>query len=191
MDTDLEALLRDAGRTPPASGINLTRAMDQARTVRKRRRLTVAGGTAVVLVAGVTFALAGLPPADRAPAPGGTAGAGADPVQTQLERNLMLAHISGTVQRSGDCLVLDRGGDRVVVVWPSGSRWSADDEVVVLPDGLRVGLGDEVEGSGGHVPAGWDFLNRALGEESAYRAISCAKSSGRRSVVLIENVTKR
>jgi len=168
----------------------VTRAIHQGRAVRGRRRLTSVSAAAVVLATGAAFALGGLP-VDR-PAPGSTAVAAADPVQTQLDRNYMMALLSGTVQRSGDCLVLERGdGGRTVVVWPPGTRWSPDDSVVVLADGLRVGLGDEVEGSGGIVSAGRDRLNRSLGAASADRAIRCAKSLGQRSVALIANVTKR
>lgn len=190
MNDDIETLLRGAGRTQPPSGIDVSRAIHQGRTVRRRRRLTAAAAAAVALASGATFALGGLP-VDR-PTPGSTAVAGADPVQTQLDRNYMMALISGTVQRSGGCLVLERDdGGRTVVVWPPGTRWSADDSVVVLADGLRVGLGDEVEGSGGFVPAGRQGLNRSLGADSADRAIRCAKSLGQRSVALIANVRKR
>ena len=185
MNTDLEALLRDAGRTPPASGVDVTRAVDRARTVRKRRRLGLVGGAAgVVLAAGATFAVVGLPQVDRSPA------AGADPVLTRLGPGGMDALLHGVVRRSGDCLLLDPGGDATVVVWPRGTRWSAGDEAVVLPDGLRVGLGDEVEGGGGYLPADRGLLNRAMGEEPADRAIGCAHSVGQRSVAMIGDVRK-
>jgi hypothetical protein len=190
MNTDLEALLRDAGRTPPASGVDVHRAVARGRTVRRRRRLAAAAGAAVALVAGVTLALTGLPLVDRGPVPGGTlASTGADPVQTQLSGTLMQALVHGKVQREGDCLVLDRGNDRTVVVWPPGTRWSAGDEVVVLADGLRVGLGDEVTGSGGYLAADRTSLNRLLGAAPADRAIRCAQSLGR-SVVLINHVSR-
>jgi hypothetical protein len=192
MNTDLQALLRDAGRTPPPSGIDVTRALDRGRKVRKRRRLAVVAAAAVTLAAGATFALGELPRMDRSPAPGGTvatAGPGADPVLTQLEPNLMQAHLSGVLERSGNCLMLEQATSRVVVAWPPGTRWSADDEVVVLADGSRVGLGDAVSASGGYVAADRAGLNRSLGAEPADRAIRCAKSFGR-SVALLGNVTK-
>ena len=122
MNTDLEALLRDAGRTPPASGVDVTRAVARARTVRKRRRLGLVGGAAaVVLAAGATFAVVGLPQVDRSPA------AGADPVLTRLGPGGMDALLHGVVRRSGDCLLLDPGGDATFTL-----HFSVDCNTVII-----------------------------------------------------------
>jgi len=44
----------------------------------------------------------------------------------------------------GDCLLL-RSGDQVEVpVWLSGTTWDPTTSEVVLPDGGRVRLGDEI-----------------------------------------------
>ena len=55
------------------------------------------------------------------------------------------ALIEGAITYDSGCL---RVGDHVAV-WPHGTSWDAEDVVVVLRSGDRVGEGDVVSGSGG------------------------------------------
>lgn len=58
----------------------------------------------------------------------------------------MAAQMGGPLTLEDGCLSF---GDSNVIVWPAGTAWDDHDEVVVLDDGTRVSLGDQVLAGGG------------------------------------------
>jgi len=63
------------------------------------------------------------------------------------------ALVYGVLVREGDCLLLRAGAQVEVPVWQSGTTWDPTAGEVILPDGGRVSLGDEIEAGGGAVRA--------------------------------------
>lgn len=78
----------------------------------------------------------------------------------------MFAEVSGRVSFRGGCLRL-RG---MPVVWPEGTTWNSPD-VLTLPSGVEVAIGDGVEGGGGYLYL--DAVTRAFGEEVGREAQRC------------------
>ncbi len=65
------------------------------------------------------------------------------------------ALIEGTLTFRGGCL-------RVTgfpAVWPEGTQWDSDREVLALPDGVEVRPGDSVRGGGGFLDSETRALN--------------------------------
>lgn len=58
----------------------------------------------------------------------------------------MAAEVQGTVTLNYGCLAVD--GDPAI--WPEGTTWDSKRQVLTLPDGAEVALGDEVAGGGGY-----------------------------------------
>lgn len=78
----------------------------------------------------------------------------------------MFAGISGRLSFRGGCLRL-RG---MPVVWPEGTTWAPPD-VLTLPNGDVVAMGDRVEGGGGYLDL--DAVTKAFGEEVGKEAQRC------------------
>ena len=191
MTIDPHELLHDAGRTPPPSGIDVTQAAARGRTLRKRHRLMQVGAAAVTLLAGLSLSWAALVTHGTPSAPSATGG-DAVPVLTQRVDSgiYMQARISGALHRRGPCLTLVDGPSETVVIWPPATRWSVDDEVLVLPDGLRVAQGEEIAGTGGYLSADRRDLGRTYDSDFVNRAIECSKLTDGR-IATINLVTKR
>ncbi|MFI5935348.1 hypothetical protein [Actinoplanes sp. NPDC051494] len=96
----------------------------------------------------------------------------------------MLALISGELTRDGRCLLLANGDARSVVIWPAGTRWLADEEVVVHPSGARIRLGDSFRTGGGHVPISHRLATGWLSEADWRAALACARKVDFHGVVL-------
>ena len=85
------------------------------------------------------------------------------------------ALVGGTLLLREGCLVFEHGdgveAGYLPIIWPGGTVWDEDTEEVVLPDGARVGIGDEVAGGGGYPYAeelGWlDVDAQALAQRCA------------------------
>lgn len=83
------------------------------------------------------------------------------------------AEIFGVVQVEGECLYLamEEPVQRFPVVWPAGTMWDPDSQLVTLPNGDQVGLTDEVYGGGGY---GYiDSVKTLLGRDAAALAERC------------------
>lgn len=65
------------------------------------------------------------------------------------------AGVSGVLAAADGCVLLEEGGSRFPVVWPSGTSVAGTDPVVIaLPSGEQVHLGDRVSGGGGYSDPG-------------------------------------
>ena len=64
-------------------------------------------------------------------------------------RDYPSAELPGVLTLTDGCLALDGNA----TLWPAGTRWDIRDEAVVLVDGSRLAVGDNIELSGGLVPA--------------------------------------
>lgn len=61
------------------------------------------------------------------------------------------AEVSGVLAAADGCVLLEEGGSRFPVVWPSGTSVAGSDPLVIeLPSGEQVHLGDRVSGGGGY-----------------------------------------
>jgi hypothetical protein len=78
------------------------------------------------------------------------------------------AMVAGKVAFEDGCLLLAG----MPVVWPEGTTWDAEAQEVVLRNGDRVTMGDEVSGGGGYPYA--DTLTDVIGERGARLAAECA-----------------
>ena len=91
------------------------------------------------------------------------------PLIISLERNdAQDAGFGGVVAIEDDGCVTVEG---FVVAWPPGTTWDDEAQVIVLPDGSRVGDGDSVTGSGGASDGA--PLTFSLGEEALVAADRC------------------
>lgn len=175
MNVNVEELLRGAGRAAPPTGIDVAGAAERGRALRRRRHVVQAGAAVLALVAGAGLAVTRLPPAE----PVTTSVAGDDDPVLRDEVSdgsaAMEALVGGVLERDGQCLLLENGQSREVVVWPPGTRWSGGDETVVLSEGPRIRLGDRVTGSGGHFAADRESLGRLLDVRTVDRAVTCAR----------------
>lgn len=83
------------------------------------------------------------------------------------------AEVFGEVVIEGRCLYLFMADadTRFPVVWPNGTRWDADESLVVLPSGTVVHEGDRVSGGGGY--HGSATLGRYTVEAGVALAESC------------------
>jgi hypothetical protein len=183
MNVKVEDLLRDAGRAAPPTTIDVRRAVERGRTLRRRRQAMLAGAAVLVLVVGLSLTLHQIKPVKNGRVPGSvapiTASATSDAVLILTPRDKgddsrtgPQAIVSGDLQRDGECLLFSRSNE--VIVWPPGTRWSAEDDAVVLPDGLRVRPGDAITGAGGHYAATRVGLNQLLDTQTAAdRAATC------------------
>jgi hypothetical protein len=121
---------------------------------------------------------------------GGTAGTIDGPVLTVAPANeiaVMQAILRGRLVQdaSTGCLVLNQGpGLPPVIVWPTGTRWQAESSVVVLPDGVELKVGDDIEAGGGGVDPG--YVEPLAGDEVVRELRRCgANASG---VALIQSI---
>ena len=87
------------------------------------------------------------------------------------------AEVGGVLLLRDGCLVFEYGEDaafgHLPIIWPGGTSWDAAAEAVVLPDGERVDIGDDVRGGGGYPYAdalGW------LDADAQQLAAACADS---------------
>ena len=78
------------------------------------------------------------------------------------------AVVAGEVTFDDGCLLLAG----MHVVWPQGTAWDAEAEEVVLSNGDRVAMGDEVMGGGGYPY--FDTLSGVIGDKAARIAQDCA-----------------
>ena len=94
------------------------------------------------------------------------------PLIISLDRNdAQDAGIGGVVAIEDDgCVTVDG----FVVAWPPGTSWDEESQLIVLPDGSRIGDGDSVAGSGGANEG--DALRFSLGEEALAEAERCTSS---------------
>ena len=67
-----------------------------------------------------------------------------------IEEPGMAAIVTGKVTIGNDGCV---GLDGRTTVWPADTRWSTEQDELILPDGTPAAIGDTVSGSGGFVPA--------------------------------------
>ena len=87
------------------------------------------------------------------------------------------AAVYGVLVLEGGCLLLRDGEQVVVPVWQSGTTWDSTASEVILPDGGRVSLGDEIEAGGGGRPGGG--LTREVSSlEGRKLAERCARTAG-------------
>lgn len=78
------------------------------------------------------------------------------------------AIVAGEVTVDDGCLLL--GG--IPVVWPVGTTWDGETHEVVLSNGDRIAMGDEVTGAGGYSDV--DSVADVTGERGASIAAECA-----------------
>jgi hypothetical protein len=83
----------------------------------------------------------------------------------------MFATISGPVSFDGRCLRLRR----LPVVWPEGTVWEAPD-LLTLPGGEPVAVGERVEGAGGYLDLA--SVTQAFGDDVAREARHCVGDTG-------------
>ena len=167
----LRAALED--HPSPPTGIDLTRIRTRGRRRRSRRRALQVAATLVVvggLAVPATVLDVDWPWEDSGGAPAVATAGAPDPVLVVLaagaeppEPRDASAH--GVVELRDGCLV--SGG--AVLVWPQGSGWDGTTREVVLADGTRIGIGDEVRTSADPVP---DPV-AVLGEAGAATAARC------------------
>ena len=68
-----------------------------------------------------------------------------------LPRGGQDAEVGGTLATGDGCVMLDQDGNRLPVVWPSGTSVEGTDPLVVeLPSGEQLREGDQVRGGGGY-----------------------------------------
>jgi hypothetical protein len=87
------------------------------------------------------------------------------------------ALVSGLLVLDGDCLLLRGDDDVSVPVWQSGTTWDSNASEVVLPDGGRVSIGDEVEAGGGGRPGG-GLIREVSSLDGRKLAEECALTAG-------------
>jgi len=89
----------------------------------------------------------------------------------------MAAEVRGVLELEGDCLyvALDEVGERYPIVWPAGTRWDADTQTIVTPDGESLSAGDEVYGGGGYLYV--DDVDRLAGADAAALARRCVDNT--------------
>ena len=87
------------------------------------------------------------------------------------------AAVNGVLVLEGDCLLLREGEWVVVPVWQSGTTWDPTASEVILPDGGRVSLGDEIEAGGGGRPGG-GLIREVSSLEGRKLAEQCARTAG-------------
>jgi hypothetical protein len=60
--------------------------------------------------------------------------------------------LDGVLQLEGSCLYLvqESRDQRFPIVWPADTRWDAQNQSVVTPDGIVMPMGKPVEGRGGY-----------------------------------------
>lgn len=68
-----------------------------------------------------------------------------------FDRTGMAAIVAGKVTIGKDGCV---GLDGRTTVWPDGTRWSTEQDALLLPDGARAPVGATVTGGGGFLPPG-------------------------------------
>lgn len=85
--------------------------------------------------------------------------------------------VIGDLKYEDECLYLsaDDIEDRYPVVWPFGTTWDADREVVVLPSGDEIALGVSVSGGGGYFGVG--VVESIAGPEAANVARACVDNA--------------
>lgn len=83
----------------------------------------------------------------------------------------MFGEVSGRVSFRGECLRL-RG---LPVVWPQGTSWDPPD-VLTLPSGVEVKVGQRVEDGGGYRDL--DAITHSFGEKVAGEARRCLGDTG-------------
>ncbi|WP_328294210.1 hypothetical protein OG218_15960 [Kineococcus sp. NBC_00420] len=158
----------------PPSAIDLTRIRTRGRHRRFRRRalqtavtLVVVGGLAVP----VTVLDVDWPWENSGGAPAVATAAAPDPVLVVLPAGAEppgprdASTRRDVVELHDGCLV----SDAAVLVWPQGSGWDGDTQQVVLADGTRIGIGDEVRTRADPAP---DPV-AVLGETGAAAAARC------------------
>ena len=87
------------------------------------------------------------------------------------------AAVYGVLVLEGDCLLLRESEHVVVPVWQSGTTWDPTASEVILPDGGRVSLGDEIEAGGGGRPGG-GLIRDVSSLEGRKLAEQCARTAG-------------
>lgn len=132
------------------------------------KRTPVLFGT-VVLLCATLMGCSGPGDADAGKAGGVVSG----PLLTSVGKSEdgMFATIAGRVSFDGRCLQLRRGP----VVWPEGTAWEAPD-LLTLPGGESVTVGERVEGAGGYLDL--DAVRRAFGDDVASEARHCLGETG-------------
>jgi len=87
------------------------------------------------------------------------------------------AAVYGVLVLEGGCLLLRDGEQVDVPVWQSGTTWDPTASEVILPDGGRVSLGDEIGAGGGGRPGG-GLIRDVSSLEGRKLAEQCARSVG-------------
>lgn len=93
---------------------------------------------------------------------------------TELNREVSpAAEISGVLEFENDCIYLrnDEVQERYVVVWPADTEWDSDQQVLRLPGGTRISLGDSYFEGGGYYDL--EQISRAFGPEARELATRC------------------
>lgn len=85
----------------------------------------------------------------------------------------MTALVGGRLAVDGDCFLLSG----LPVVWPAGTKLSADGSSIELPNGSTVSPGDLVQGGGGQVPAATIRDTALQFEGDLDTALRCAPSA--------------
>ncbi len=101
------------------------------------------------------------------------------------------AHIGGVLVRDGDCLYAgdEPAGTRDALVWPFGTTWDADEQVVVAPDGTRIPVGATLSASGGWYGPPENLPELLADEELADRARACVEGEHRLLAIVQHRIT--
>ena len=124
---------------------------------RRARRHSVnvtarAGAFGLALLCAVASGCAGSESGSAAKAPRSSSAAATSPVLSATggaDVAYPTAQMAGRLMLREGCLALD--GEPIL--WPSGTEWDDANQVVVLPDDVRLKVGTRVRVGGGQVPA--------------------------------------
>lgn len=85
----------------------------------------------------------------------------------------MDAMVSGLLVLDDDCLYLSNGdiGERYPVLWPARTVWDSERQIVVLPTGAEVAVGESASGAGGYLST--SAVETIAGTGAAEHAARC------------------
>lgn len=179
--------LREAMEERVRSHVFVPAATLAAAQRRRRRRVATRAGVlavaAIIAATGVTW----LVPADdqRANdlAANGRKGGAASPLFTMSSdlNSLPAGQIIGTLERRGDCLVVNES----VLVMTATASWDADSKAIVTKSGKQFAVGSDVSFGGGYGPL-TSAIEEALGKDQVAAVRSCLTSTGATTIALAD-----
>lgn len=83
------------------------------------------------------------------------------------------AEVIGVLELDAECLYLSSSeiDERYPVLWPAGTVWDAEREVVVLPTGSEIAVGENAYGGGGYLSV--SAVETIAGSEAGEHAARC------------------